>query len=466
MRRSWLVLLLICSAQFMVTLDVTVANVALPSIGRDLGFAVGDLQWVITPYVLLTGGLMLLGGRAADLLGRRAVFLTGLSVFTLASLGSGLAWSPAALVAARAVQGAGAALLLPSALSILTTTYTGEQRTRALAAWGAIASGGMAVGLLVGGLLTQLIGWQAIFLINVPVGAAVLVLSARAVAGGRAGGRVGLGALDGRGGLLLVSGLVVALYAISRADDEGWGSALTLGGLAVAVALLAGFGLCERAARRPLVPATLWRRRSLVSGAAVTLGATAIMVGAFFLNTLYLQDVLGMTALQTGLAFLPVALSVLAAAHVGSHLIGHLGSRTVLLAGLVVLAGAGLGLAFVPDHATYVTDLLWAYVLLGFGAGLTFVGVSVGAMADVAHEEAGGASGLLTTGHEVGAALGVAVLSAIATAGVNPGDLAGLADGYRSGFAVIVGLAVALSGVAAVLLPTVRPPAGARVALH
>jgi EmrB/QacA subfamily drug resistance transporter len=465
MRRSWFVLLLICSAQFMVTLDVTVANVALPSIGRDLGFAVGDLQWVITPYVLLTGGLMLLGGRAADLIGRRPVFLAGLSVFTLASLASGLAWTPGVLVAARALQGVGAALLLPAALSILTTSYQGEQRTRALAAWGAIASSGMAVGLLVGGLLTELIGWQAIFLINVPIGLGVLVLAARTIAPAGAR-RASLAALDGRGAMLLVAGLVVALYAISEADGQGWGSLATLGGLAIATALLAGFALSERLARRPLVPATLWHRRSLVSGTVITAGATAIMVGAFFLNTLYLQDVLDMTALETGLAFLPVAVAILAAAHVGSHLIGHLGSRTVLVGGLVVVAGAGLGLAFVPDHASYVGDLLWAYVLLGFGAGLSFVGVSVGAMADVEHAEAGGASGLVTTGHEIGAAIGVAVLSAVATAGVTPGDLAALADGYRAGFAVVVGLAVALVGVAAALMPTVRPAPGARVALH
>jgi len=465
MRRTWFVLLLICSAQFMVTLDVTVANVALPSIGRDLGFAVGDLQWVITPYVLLTGGLMLLGGRAADLIGRRAVFVGGLSLFTLASLASGLAWAPGVLVGARALQGVGAALLLPAALSILTTSYDGHQRARALAAWGAIASSGMAVGLLVGGLLTELIGWQAIFLINVPIGLVVLALAAHTLMPA-AGGRASLSALDGRGALLLVSGLVVALYAISEADDQGWGSLATLGGLAIAAALLAGFAFSERVARRPLVPATLWRRRSLVSGTVITAGATAIMVGAFFLNTLYLQDVLGMTALETGLAFLPVAIAILAAAHLGSHLVGHLGSRTVLVGGLVIVGGAGLALAFVPDHASYVADLLWAYVLLGIGAGLSFVGVSVAAMADVEHAEAGGASGLVTTGHEIGAAIGVAVLSAVATAGVTPGDLAALAGGYRSGFAVVVGLAVVLVGVAATLLPTVRPAPGARVALH
>jgi EmrB/QacA subfamily drug resistance transporter len=465
MRRSWFVLLLICSAQFMVTLDVTVANVALPSIGRDLGFAVGDLQWVITPYVLLTGGLMLLGGRAADLIGRRPVFLTGLSVFTLASLASGLAWTPGVLVGARALQGVGAALLLPAALSILTTSYHGEQRTRALAAWGAIASSGMAVGLLVGGLLTELIGWQAIFLINVPIGLSVIALTAHTIVPAT-GGRASLGALDGRGAMLLVAGLVVALYSVSEANDHGWGSLVTLGGLAIAAALLAGFALSERLACRPLVPATLWHRRSLVSGTVITAGATAIMVGAFFLNTLYLQDVLDMTALETGLAFLPVAVAILVAAHLGSHLVGHLGSRTVLVGGLVVVAGAGLALALVPDHASYVADLLWAYVLLGFGAGLAFVGVSVGAMADVEHAEAGGASGLVTTGHEIGAAIGVAVLSAVATAGVTPGDLAALADGYRSGFAVVVGLAIALVGVAAALMPTVRPAPGARVALH
>jgi EmrB/QacA subfamily drug resistance transporter len=439
-------------AQFMVILDVTVVNVALPSIAEDLRFVPGDLSWVVTAYVLLTGGLMLLGGRAADVLGRRRVFLGGLLVFTAASLASGLAGSPAMLVAARAVQGLGAAFLLPAALSTVTASYEGTQRARALAIWGAIGAAGGAAGLLLGGMLTTWLGWRSVFLVNVPVGAltglAVLyVVPAARGAGGR---------LDLAGALSAISGLVALLYGLSGAAEHGWGSLRTLGLFAVAAALLAGFAAIERRAPRPLVPPATWRVRSLSSSAVVMLGATGVLVGAFYLNSLYVQQVLGASALETGLAFLPFVVVIGLAVHAGGQLLAHAGSRVVVAAGLALMVGGWLVLAAAPDRASYATELLPGFLVLGIGAGLTFVAASVTAMADVRSDQAGVASGLMTTAHEVGAALGVAVLSAVAASG------SGYADGTLA--AALLGAVVLAIALAAV--PATRPSAPANVGLH
>ena len=460
-RQPWTILVLLCVAQFMVVLDITVVNVALPSIGAELGFARADLQWVVTAYVLFAGALLLLGGRMADLLGRKSILLTGLVVFTAASLASGLAASPTGLIVARAAQGLGAAMLTPSALSIIVTTYTGRQHTAALAAWGAIGSAGAAAGMLFGGMLTTWLSWEWVFLINVPIGlgAAALALhlipsSSRVPAAGRR--------LDVLGALALVSGLVVLVYGIERAAEEGWGSAQTLGMLAIAAVLLAGFLAMERRVPNPLVPPSTWRVRSLVAGAAIMFGATAILVGSFFLNSIYLQHALEASALETGLGFLPIAVAIGFAAHASSHLLGHAGSRAVAATGLSLMAsGAGL-LAAAPDSASYATDLLPGFLLLGLGVGLVFPAASVTAMSDVDHDGAGLASGLMMTAHEVGAALGVAVLSAVATA-------AGTTDfaiGYGDGFVVAAGVALGLAVVALLALPVVRPAAGTRVGVH
>jgi EmrB/QacA subfamily drug resistance transporter len=458
-RRSWSILALIGLAQFMVILDVTVVNVALPSIGQALSFAATDLQWVVTVYVLFTGGLMLLGGRATDLLGRRRVFLVGLLVFTAASLASGLAWSPAALIVARAVQGFGAALLLPSALALITTTYSGAQRTVALSIWGAIGSAGVAAGVLLGGVITTLLGWEWIFFINVPVG---FVVAAGAVRLLPAVGPLPLARakLDLLGAATVMVGLVTLVYAVVGTAQHGWGSGRTLLLLGVAGAFLAAFNGIERGGREPLVPPPTWRVRSLVSSAVVMLGATGILVGAFFLNTLYLQNVLDYSALKTGLSFLPLALVIFVAAHFASHLLPHAGSRVVALAGLALMAGGALLLAAAPDRAGYTTDLLPGFLLLGAGVGLVFVAVTVTAMADVAHEEAGLASGMMTTAHELGAALGVAVLAAVATANGNP------VSGYGNGFLAAAAIAALLAVVAVVAVPSFRPAPGTQASTH
>ena len=456
---TWTVLVLIAIAQFMVILDVTVVNVALPSIGDALHFTAGGLQWVITAYVLFTGGLMLLGGRLADLVGRRPVFLGGLGVFTAASLASGLAWSPDALIASRAAQGLGAAMLLPSALSILTTTYSGHQRAVALGVWGALGSAGAAAGVLFGGILTSTLGWQSVFFINVPVGIGVGLLAPRLIPAAARPGRE-RGQLDVAGAATLMAGLVSLVLAIEGTSEHGWTSTRTLVLAAAAGVLLTGFAAIERTARRPLIPPATWRTGSLISSATVMLAATGILVGAFFLNTLFLQRVLDASPIETGLAFLPLTLVILAGAHLAQHLLPKTGTRAPMAAGLLIAAGGAFLLSRAPADAGYAADLLPGFLALGLGVGMTFVSVSVAAMADVTHEDAGLASGLMTTAHELGAAIGVAVLAAIAGAGP------GIADGYGTAFVVAGSVAAVMALITAVALPSVRPAPGMSASMH
>ena len=462
-RRPWTALILLSVAQFMVVLDITVVNVALPSIGRDLGIAGEDLQWVVTIYVLLTGGLLLLGGRIADVLARRSVFLAGLSLFTAASLLSGLAESGAMLIASRAAQGVGAALLTPSALSIVTSYYTGAQRAKALGAWSAIGSAGAAVGVVLGGMLTTWLSWEWIFLVNVPVGVAAGLFALRVLPAmpPAASAR----SLDLPGALLVVSGLVVLVYAIDGAAGHGWGSARTLGLLALALALLAAFAFVEARSRQPLVPPATWRMRSLVAGAAVLLGVTGILVGTFFLNSLYLQGVIGASALETGLGFLPLAVAIGMAAHFASAVMPRTGTRPLAAAGLVLTAAGALGLALAGDHATYAADLLPGLLAIGFGVGLVFPAASVTAMSRVEADRAGLAAGVLSTAHEVGAALGVAVLAAVAAIG-DATRGASIAAGYADAFLAAAVIALALAALALAAVPSVKPSGSAQAFAH
>jgi predicted MFS family arabinose efflux permease len=429
-----------------------------------LHVAAGDLQWVVTAYVLLSGGLVLLGGRAADVAGRRRMFLAGLSVFTAASLASGLAPAAGALFAARAGQGLGAALLTPAALSIITTTYSGAQRAAALSVWGAIGGAGAGAGVLVGGMLTTWLGWRSVFLINVPVGVVAGLLSLRLVSVSGAPSRIRSASrrtLDLPGAVLATAGLVTGVYALTGARAHGWGSARTLLLLAVAVALLAAFTVVERSVQGPLLPPGTWRTRSLVAGVAVMLGATGILVGTFFLNSLYLQDVQHASALRAGLEFLPVTVVIGAGAHLASRLLPRAGTRVVAAAGLALMAGGALLLSVVSARSGYLTGLLPGLLIIGAGTGLVFPAVSVTAMSDVAADRAGLASGLMTTAHEIGAALGVAVFSVVAIAAGG-----GFAAGYRHGFTVAAGVAAGLALLAAAAIPAVRPADGARLAVH
>ncbi len=459
-RRPWSLLVLLSVAQFMVILDATIVNVALPSIARSLSFTAGALQWVVTAYVLASGGLVLLGGRAADVAGRRRVFLTGLTVFTAASLASGLAPGAGALIAARAGQGIGAALLTPAALSVITTTYAGAQRATALGIWGAIGGAGAAAGVLAGGILTTWLGWRSVFLVNVPIGVVAGLLSLHLVPRHEPRSRF-VRELDLPGAGLAVAGLVTLVYALAGAPGHGWGSARTLLLLALAFVLLVAFAAAERSVRRPLVPVQIWRTRSLVAGVVVMLGSTGVLVATFFLNSLYLQGVQHASALRVGLEFLPLAVVVGAGAHLASRLLPRAGSRVLIVVGLVVMGGGALLLTGVTARSGYLAGFLPGLLVVGLGTGLVLPATAITAMNDIAHDRAGLASGLITTAHEIGAALGVAVFSAVAVA-----TGGGIGAGYQRGFTIGAAVACGLAVVAALLVPAVRPAAGARAAVH
>ncbi|WP_053226035.1 MFS transporter [Solirubrobacter soli] len=416
-------LLLLCAAQFMVILDITVVNIALPSMQHDLGLAAGDLQWVITAYTLAFGGLLLLGGRAADLFGRRRMFFLGLSVFTAASLGAALSGSPAMLIVARVAQGVGAAMLSPAALSLVTTLHPeGPERHRALAAWAAVAASGGAVGVLVGGALTELFDWRAIFLVNVPVGIVVGVLARRVIARDTpVGGRI-----DVLGAALATAGLVALIYALVETPDAGWISVQTLGLFALAALGLAAFVGVERRAAAPLVPLRVLRRRPTVVALALMVVGMGTVLSSFFFLTVYLQETLGHSALRTGLEFLPGAVLLVLAAHGGRHLIAHLGAKGVLASGMTLGAGGALLLSGLPADGSYVADVLPGLLLLDLGIGLAASGIFITGLSGVGHEEAGLVSGLMSTAHEIGIALVLPVLSTIALNGGDAFNAAGV----------------------------------------
>jgi MFS family permease len=380
-------------------------------------------------------------------------------VFTLASLASGLAPSSGSLIVSRAAQGFGAALMSPGALSIITTTYVGTQRATALSVWGAIGGAGAAAGVVLGGMLTTWLGWQSIFLVNVPIGLVVALLTLRLV---RPGSQVtgSRRRLDVPGALSVVAGLAVLVYALRGTADHGWGSGRTLVLLAVAVGLLATFAAIERRASSPLVPPPTWKVRSLVSGVTLMFGATAVLIGTFFLNSVYLQHELGASALETGLAFLPLTLVTGVGSHLASRSIARIGARALAVTGLGSITVGSLLLYAAPDAAGYLTDLLPGLLALGFGVGLVFPAALITTMSDVDGETAGLASGLMTTGHEVGAALGGATFSAVAT------SAATFAAGYGDGFLVAAVATVVMAAVALMTVPAVRPSGEAPVPVH
>jgi EmrB/QacA subfamily drug resistance transporter len=459
----WAVLILVSVAQFMVIIDATVVNIALPSIGKAFRFAsAADLQWVATSYVLVTGGLTLFGGRMTDLFERKRLFLIGLLLFTTASLATGLAPSAVLLVISRAVQGLGAALLTPAALSIITTTYSGANRTTALAVWGALGAAGAAAGVVLGGILTSWFGWQWVFFINVPIGAvaagvALFVLPASVAR------RAPLRDLDVAGALVLIAGLAMLVFGLTSGANHGWASAQTLVSLIVSATLLATFGLIERRVKQPIAPPSIWRVRSLVSGNVVFLATSAVMGGVFFLSSLYLQRVLGLTAWQAGLAFLPLVLAVAGGSGLASRLVSHAGVRAVIVLGLVIEGGGALLLARVPPDAGYFTNVLVGFLAIGIGLGFSFVASPLVVMADVGGDDAGLASGLMQTAHEIGISLGIASLSAVATAVAMQ---TGLAAGYRQSMVAAAAAAGLLAIVSLIVVPTVRASGGSGLGMH
>ena len=445
-------LLILCVAQLMVILDVTAVNVALPDMARDLGLGHAELGWTITSYSLVFGSLLLLGGRAADRLGRRRVFLTGLGIFTLASLTSALAADATSLFAARAGQGLGAALLSPAALSIITSTFHGRERAHALAAWGAVGGAGAAVGVLLGGALTELVDWRAIFFINLPIGIALAVGAHRLVPADSA--RPSWRGLDLRGALLATVSIAGLVFAASRAEVAGWASAQTLGVGIAALLGLAAFALLELRTTQPLLRVQRLRDRAVGGGFAMMLAASAVMFGAFLLSSLYLQDVLGTGALATGLAFLPFAAAIGAGVHVASHLIDHAGVRIPLVAGFLVTATGMLLLSGVSADGRYLADLLPGMLVAGLGLGVILVSVSVALLTGAAHEESGMLSGLNTTGHEIGGSIGIAVLATIATGTGGSAATGGLAAGIGNAFLVGGLIAAVASVIAMIALPS------------
>jgi EmrB/QacA subfamily drug resistance transporter len=464
-RQSWAVLALALVAQVLVVLDISVVNTALPTIAGDLQLTSADLQWVVTAYLLMSGGGLLLGGRIADLLPRRRVLVTGLTVFTTASLVSGFASSAGVLIGARAAQGLGAALMTPAALAIIMTTYAGAQRAKGLAMWGAVGGLGIAAGVLVGGVITTYAGWQMIFWVNVPIGVGAIV-AAFVLLGKHGPARPGLGRLDLPGAMAAVVGLGALVFGIQSAASDGWTSPKTLGVLIVSGLLLIAFGIVERRVGHPLVPPHAWRIKTLVSGTGVMLGVTGLLVGAVFLSSVFFQTVLGYSALQAGLAFLPLAAAIIVGTRLGSHLLGHLPPRLVAAGGLLLTAAGSFWLSTAPVDSRFAADLLPGLLMVGLGVGLVFVAVSITAMAGIPAQHAGMASGFLMTGHEIGAALGVAVLAAVATAGGELTTPAGAATGFSWGFVAAAGIAVALAVVAFLFMPARRATGAARLHLH
>jgi EmrB/QacA subfamily drug resistance transporter len=410
----WVVLVLICVAQFMVILDATIVNVALPSIQKDLNLSEGNLQWIVNAYTLVFGGFLLLGGRAGDLIGRKRIFLVGLVIFTTASLLDGLASSEGMLIGARALQGLGAALVSPAALSIISTTFAeGRERARALGVWAAIAIGGSAVGLVLGGFLVQYLSWQWIFFVNVPVGIAAFVLSLRLIPESR--DEHAHGSYDIAGAVTVTGGLMALVYAIVGANSAGWGSPKTIGFFVLAAALLASFVAIELRAKAPLVRLSIFRIRSLLTANLTMFLAASAIFAMFFFNTLYLQRVLGYEPLKAGLAFLPFTAGIMVSAGLASTFAPRIGVRPVAAAGMLLTAAGLLLLTQLPVDGSYVTNVLPSILLSSLGMGAVFMPLTLVATTGLRNEDQGLASGLFNTSQQIGGALGLAILSTIAT---------------------------------------------------
>jgi EmrB/QacA subfamily drug resistance transporter len=458
-RSHWLVLAVTVLAQFMVIVDVSVVNVALPSIKHDLHFSEANLQWVITAYSILFGGALLLGGRLADLLGRRRLFITGVVVFTIASLFSGLAWSEGSLIATRALQGIGGALLVPAALSIVVTTFPeGRGRNTALAVWGAASGVGGAVGVLLGGVLTTYLGWSWIFFVNLPVGVAILVVSPLLLSEGRAA--LVHRHFDVLGATTITAGLMALVYAITRAGRHGWSNGSTVGLLGAAVALVAAFIWIEARSRSPL-PLRIFRLRTLSAANVTMLVAGAAAFSQFFLLTLYLQEVLRYSAIQNGLAFLAITLTVVIASNLAQILTTRRGARPVLSSGLALTAvGAGL-YAQMPANGHYFWDVFPGLVLSGVGLALSFVPAVIAGLTGVEHADAGVASGLINTSRQIGGSIGLAAVTTIAATAsshyahahaVPTFSNAALTCGFQIAFYSLAGLALAGAVIAGALV--------------
>src|SRR4051795_12132792 len=453
------VLAVVAVAQFMVILDATIVNVALPTIKTDVGFSEQSLSWVLNAYTLIFGGFLLLGGRLADRLGRRRLLMAGIALFSGASLLCGISQSEGTLLVARGLQGLGGAMVSPAALSIILTTFAeGPARNRALAVWGSIAGAGGAVGVLLGGVIVQAISWRWVFFINVPIGAYVLVLAPRIVPESRAAAAAER-RYDAGGAIAITLGTIALVFTLIKAESWGWGSAKTIGGLAIAAILIAAFVTIEHRQSDPLVPLRIFSNRSLAASDVTMLLVAAGLFGMFYFCTLYLQQVLGFSALKTGLSYLPFSLTLVAASAGASRVVDRFTPKPVLVTGLLISTAGFLVLTQVSGHGDYVSHVLPALVILAIGLGMSFVPITIAATTGVAPEDSGLASGLLNTTQQVGGSLGLAILSTVSSARVTHALDAGaavpaaLTHGFKGAFIVGAILCAAGAVLALGLLP-------------
>jgi EmrB/QacA subfamily drug resistance transporter len=455
--RRWLALALLAAAQFVVILDASIVNVALPSIGRALDFSQDNLSWVVNAYTLTFGGFLLLGGRMADLIGRRFMFIAGIILFALASLAGGLAQSDTWLLVARAVQGLGAALVSPAALSLVATIFTdGAERNKALGVWGAVAGSAGAVGVLLGGMLTQWAGWEWVLFVNTPIGLAAAAIAPRLLPESR---NDGPRHFDFAGAVTITAGLTVLVYALVDANKAGWGSTQTIGLLALAVVLIAGFVFTELRTRAPLVPFPGIFRIRTISGINVTALLIAMaLFSMFFFISLYMQQVLGYDALKAGLSYLPLAVGIIVSAGLASGLVTRFGFKPVLIVGLLLTAGGLAWFSQVSPDGSYLGDILFPSLLAASGLGFAYVPMMVASVAGVEQHEAGLASGLINTSQQVGGALGLAILATIANSTTDNSLAAhhalpvALTDGFQVAFTVGAVFAIAGAVLAALLI--------------
>jgi EmrB/QacA subfamily drug resistance transporter len=447
--RRWIALILLCVAEFMVVLDASIVNVALPTIGRALHFTEGNLPWVVNAYVLTFGGFLLLGGRIADLLGRRRIFMSGLVLFAAASLLGGLSSTSGQLIAARAAQGLGAALLSPAALSIVTTTFAdGAERNKALGVWGAVAGSGGAAGVLLGGVLTQGPGWEWVLWVNFPIGVIAAAIAPTLIAESR--GQLQRRNFDFAGAVSVTAGLSMLVYALVDANSAGWGSAQTILLLAGSAVLLLAFALIEQRSRAPLVPFSILRMRTVTGANVVGLLTGASLFSMFFFISLYMQQVLGYSAIHAGLSYLPLAVSIIISAGIASQLVTRVGFKPILTVGMALIAGGLIWFSQISVHGGFVSDILGPSLLVGVGLGFAFVPVTIAAVSGVPDREQGLASGMINTSQQVGGALGLAILSAISVSVIGSShDPALLTRGFHDAF--LAGAGIALLGLLATI---------------
>jgi EmrB/QacA subfamily drug resistance transporter len=458
-RRRWIALVLLCFAQFIVVLDASIVNVALPSIGKGLAFSQENLAWVVNAYVLTFGGFLLLGGRMADLLGRRRVFIGGLLLVAAASLAAGFASNEGQLIGARAAQGLGAAIISPSALSIVTNMFRdGAERNKALGAWGAVAGAGGAAGVLFGGILTDGLGWEWVLWVNVPVALVAAALAPGLIAESRSESVTRH--FDTAGAISVTAGLSILVYAIVDATDAGWGSLQTLGLIGVAAALIAAFVVIERRSQAPLMPFRIFRLRTLTGANVVGLLVGGSLFSMFFFITLYMQQVLGYSAIHAGLSYLPLALMIIAASGIAAQLVTRVGFKPVLAVGMAFITVALIWFSQVSVGGGFTSDILGPSLLAAAGLGFAFVTTTIAAVAGVRSQESGLASGLINTSQQIGGALGLAVLATIANSRTDDlmssagGDPSALTNSLNEGFqaAFIGGAAIAALGLVLTLV--------------